>query len=236
MAWCETVEYGKGPCVGCSGKANLEEMGSDDSGISSNDIDETNKKTNDGNDDDLSDASDDENVDSQNYFDKPKEQGILDECYDGPKSPLDAAGIMSSHKQSNAAFGWRSGGVPVKYKCSERGGLINKKGMSRFFLDRINEDGTTMVRNASIPSLILSDFFLKLQVEDLFGYTVFHGLCYYSKAWTCPARLVDCSGKVMQYVLVRIYLTMCEIPKIWMCVYDLDTKETKVIPGKHLPT
>jgi len=57
MAWCETVVYGKGPCEGYSGKANLEEMGSDDSGISSNDIDETNKKTDDGNDDDLSNIS-----------------------------------------------------------------------------------------------------------------------------------------------------------------------------------
>jgi len=76
----------------------------------------------------------------------------------------------------------------------------------------------------------------KLQVEDLFGYTVFHGLCYYAKAWTCPARLVESCGKLMPYILVRIFLTMCDIPKIWLCVFDVDLKETKVLHGKHLPT
>jgi len=92
------------------------------------------------------DDSDDENAAHDDYFANLKELGILDDSYDGPKTPLDAATILTSHKQSSNTFGWRSGGVQVQYKISERGGLINKKGKSRFFLDRVDEDGSIMVR------------------------------------------------------------------------------------------
>jgi len=92
------------------------------------------------------DDSDDENAAHDDYFANIKELGILDDSYDGPKTPLDAATILTSHKQSSNTLGWAAAGVQVQYKISERGGLINKKGKSRFFLDRVDEDGSTMVR------------------------------------------------------------------------------------------
>jgi len=154
MAWCETVEFGKGPCKGCLESTVLEISGS--SAIETKNIEDKNDsivEVKDDNDteNDPYDDSDDENSVHDDYFANLKELGILDDSYNGPKSPLDAAAMLSSHKKSyNDTFGWRSGGVQVQYKSSERGGLINKKGKSRFFLDRVDNDGSIMVRQVII--------------------------------------------------------------------------------------
>ena len=157
MAWCETVEFGKGPCKGCSDKSTiLENSGLEiqDKQSSINTMDD-NQKSVDGvkdcdNENDTSYESDDENAISDDCFSNLQEQSILDISYDEPKSQLNVASIISFYKLSTTTFGWRSGGVSVKYKSSERGGLINKQGKSRFFLDRVGEDGSIMVRHVII--------------------------------------------------------------------------------------
>jgi len=175
MAWCETVEYGKGPCAGCANKSLDHKMDDEviDSGNSSDAIDVEKKIDEEIKDDsdnnDLSDDFDDDKVDSSNYFEKAKELGIVDECYDGPQSPLEAASIITSHKQSNDTFGWRSGGVPVQYQYSERGGLINKSGYSRFFLDRVNPDGSIMVKRVIMLIKCFTTYFLNFRSKIYSG-------------------------------------------------------------------
>jgi len=174
MAWCETVEYGKGPCVGCANKAVDEVIDSE----KSSDAIVVEKKFDEGeikdevNDNDSSDDCDDEKVDSSDYFEKAKELGILDACYDGPQSPLEAASIITSHKQPNDTFGWRSGGVSVQYQYSERGGLINKCGYSRFLLDRVNPDGSIMVRYACSHPNFFTSYFLNFS-SKIYSDTLF---------------------------------------------------------------
>jgi len=154
MAWCETVEFGKGPCKGCLESTVLENTGL--SAKETKTIEDKNdsvvevKDDNDIVENEPYDDSDDENAAHDDYFANIKEQGLLDDSYDGPKTPLDAATILTSHKQSSDTFGWRSGGVQVQYRTSERGGLINKKARSRFFLDRVDQDGSIMVRHVII--------------------------------------------------------------------------------------
>jgi hypothetical protein len=164
MAWCETVEYGKGPCAGCARKALPEKIEVIEGTNISDDIEIVEKSDEeikiDGKDNDSSDDCDDEMLDSSDYFEIAKELGIVDESYDGPQSPLEAASLITSHKQSNDTFGWRSGGAPVQYKYTERGGLINKSGYSRFFLDRVNPDGSIMVRYVIIQVLLFHEYFL----------------------------------------------------------------------------
>jgi len=159
MAWCETVEFGKGPCVGCLSKEKIEELGSNTFGLSGVEpVFEqlSNYKRKEDNDKTIGEevkdegnwdaGSEGESDDSYDYFEVSKAMGILDEMYNEPKSPLEAANVIASNKQSIASFGWRSGGVNVEYKCSERGGIVNKRGKSRFFLDRLNQDGSVMVK------------------------------------------------------------------------------------------
>jgi hypothetical protein len=43
--------------------------------------------------------------DKINFFANLEELGILDDSYDGPKTPLDATSILSSHRQSSNTFG-----------------------------------------------------------------------------------------------------------------------------------
>jgi len=74
--------------------------------VKSSDAIDVEKKTDEdikdeGDDNDSSHDCDDDKVDSSNYFEIAKELGNVDECYDGPQSPLEAASIITSHKQSN---------------------------------------------------------------------------------------------------------------------------------------
>jgi hypothetical protein len=43
--------------------------------------------------------------DKINFFANLEELGILDDSYDGPKTPWDATSILSSHRQSSNTFG-----------------------------------------------------------------------------------------------------------------------------------
>ena len=163
MAWCEIVEFGKGPCKGCSGKETLVALQSSDisleDGKVSNDKGDSNtiyeEKDMDKSDNKDQENSDDEsvideNADSSDYFTIPKAMGILDDKYDGPMSPLETATTITPYKHSNTSFGWRAGGESVKYKYSEKGGIVNKGGMSRFFLDQVNQDESILVRNGIV--------------------------------------------------------------------------------------
>ena len=167
MAWCETVEYGKGPCKGCANQARMDVEAGDKNEQSSTEINISKSFEAETQDDeeesDLSDFGDEENKASDNYVEDARELGIIDEAYDGPKSPLEAASMITSHKLSTETFGWRSGGASVQYRYSERGGLVNNSGYARFFLDRVNSDGSIMVRYAIMLILYFTNYFLNFR-------------------------------------------------------------------------